>query len=325
MKKIILPVILLSLILLIYLLYKSNENDKDYLLLSGNIEVKEVNLSFKFSGKISELYFEEGASVKKDEILGKIEAKDIEREMELQKEILEEAKIKLSELKKGSREQEIKEAEANLKAREAEMEKAKKDYERAEVLFKNGAISQSKFEEYKKILDLSSSNYERAMEILSLKKEGPREEEILAQEKRINQIEARIKIIEEKLKDAALYSPVDGIVLSKNAEVGEMAGPNLPVYTLGQIDKPYVKVYVKEDKLGLIKIGQKAEVFCDTYPGKIYEGKISYISSKAEFTPKNIQTKEERTKLVFEVKVYVKNDEDKLKPGMPVDVKIKIE
>ncbi|MEJ5166803.1 MAG: efflux RND transporter periplasmic adaptor subunit, partial [Thermoanaerobaculia bacterium] len=182
----------------------------------------------------------------------------------------------------------------------------------------------SRFEEYKKNLDLAISNYERAKEILSLALEGPRKEEILAQEKRINQIETKIKLIEEKIEDTILYSPIDGIVLSKNAEVGERANPNFPVYTIGEIDKPYVKVYVKEDKLGLVKIGQKAEIFCDTYPDKIYGGKVSYISSKAEFTPKNIQTKEERTKLVFEVKIDVKNERDELKPGMPVDVKIKI-
>lgn len=324
MKKILFPFIILILIFAFYFLLENKKNDGEYLELSGNIEVKEVNLSFKIPERIIELNYEEGERVKKNEILGKIYSKELQMELRLQKEILEEAKVKLLELKKGSREQEIKEKEANLKARGAELEKAKKDFERAEVLFKNGAISQSRFEEYKKNLDLSISNYERAKEILSLALEGTRKEEILAQEKRIKQIETKINLIEEKLKDTILYSPIDGIILSKNAEVGEMANPSIPVYTIGEIDKPYVKVYVKEDKLGMIKIGQKAEVFCDTYPNKIYEGKISYISSKAEFTPKNIQTKEERTKLVFEIKIDVKNEEGELKPGMPVDVKIKI-
>lgn len=324
MKKIWLLFFAIFLILIFYFIFKSNEKEEDFLFLSGNIEVREIDLAFKMQGRIIELNFEEGDKVKEGDVLGKIEASEIEKELELQKEVLQEAKIKLQELKKGSREQEIKEAEANLKAREAELEKATKDYQRAEFLFKNGAISQSKFEEYKKILDLANSNYERAKEILSLVKEGPRKEEILAQEKRIKQIEARIKIIEDKLKDTILYSPIEGIVLSKNAEIGEISNPSFPVYTIGEVQKPYVNVYVKEDKLGLVKIGQRAEVLTDTFPNKIYEGKITYISSKAEFTPKNIQTKEERTKLVFEVKVDVKNEGDELKPGMPVDVKILI-
>jgi len=323
MKRFIIFFFILILILVLIFLFNSRKKEKDFLVLSGNIEVKEVNISFKIFGRIVELNFNEGDRVKKDDILAKIEESEILKEMELQKAILEEAKVKLEELKKGSREQEIKKAEANLLLREAEFEKAKKDFERAKNLFENGAISQSKFEDYKKILDVSRANYEREKEALSLAKEGVRKEEIIAQKKRVKQEEAKIKLIEEKLKDTILKSPIDGIILSKNAEIGEIANPNFPIYTIGELDKPYVKVYIKEDKLGLIKLGQKAEVLSDTYPKKTYEGKITYISSKAEFTPKNIQTKEERTKLVFEVKVDVKNEKEELKPGMPVDVKIK--
>ena len=119
-----------------------------------------------------------------------------------------------------------------------------------------------------------------------------------------------------------IYSPVSGVILRKNNEVGETIAAGVPVYTIGDLDNPWVKVYVKEDKLGLVKLGQSAEVKTDTFPDKKYEGKITYISSEAEFTPKNVQTQEERVKLVFGVKVSVKNINDELKPGMPADVKI---
>lgn len=324
MKKFVILIIIIFFGILIYFFARDKENEKDYLLLSGNIEAREVNLSFKVFGKIKELNFEEGERVKEMDTLGKIEAEEIENELELQKEILEEANIKLQELKKGSREQEIKDGEANLNAKEVEMEKAKKDFLRAEFLYKNEAISQSKYEEYKKIMEIAEANYKRALENLNLIKEGPRKEEILQQEKRIKQIETSIKIAEEKLKDTILYSPINGIVLSKNLAVGEISNPSIPVYTIGELDKPYVKVYVKESKIGFLKIGQNAEVYSDSFPDKKYNGKITYISSQAEFTPKNIQTKEERTKLVFEVKVDVLQENEELKPGMPVDVRIKL-
>jgi HlyD family secretion protein len=104
--------------------------------------------------------------------------------------------------------------------------------------------------------------------------------------------------------------------------VGETLAAGAPVFTIGDLENPWIKVYVKEDKLGLVKLGQKAEVRTDSYPKKVYEGTVSYISSEAEFTPKNVQTQEERVKLVFGVKVKVKNENNELKPGMPADVKI---
>ena len=110
--------------------------------------------------------------------------------------------------------------------------------------------------------------------------------------------------------------------MKKNAEIGEIILPAVPVYTIGILEKPWLKVYVKEDKLGLIKLGQRAEINVDSFPNKIYEGRITYISSEAEFTPKNIQTQEERVKLVFGVKINVKNINDELKPGMPADVRL---
>jgi HlyD family secretion protein len=119
-----------------------------------------------------------------------------------------------------------------------------------------------------------------------------------------------------------IYAPVSGVVLRKNVELGETVSPGIPVYTIGDLENPWIKVYVKEDKLGFVKLGQKAKITVDSYPGKVYEGKISYISSEAEFTPKNVQTQEERVKLVFGIKVSVKNINDELKPGMPADARI---
>ncbi|MEW6570488.1 MAG: efflux RND transporter periplasmic adaptor subunit [Nitrospirota bacterium] len=110
--------------------------------------------------------------------------------------------------------------------------------------------------------------------------------------------------------------------MRKTVELGETVAQGIPIYTIGDLENPWVKIYVKEDKIGRLKLGQKAEVTTDSYPGKIYGGTVTYISSEAEFTPKHVQTQEERVKLVFGVEVSVKNVNQELKPGMPADVKI---
>jgi HlyD family secretion protein len=124
--------------------------------------------------------------------------------------------------------------------------------------------------------------------------------------------------------DMNLKTPVQGVVLRKNVEAGETVIAGTPIFTIGDLEHPWVKIYVKEDKLGLVKLGQKGEVRVDTYPGKVFTGRVTYISSEAEFTPKNVQTQEERVKLVFGVKVRVDNPNQELKPGMPADVSIRV-
>ena len=139
---------------------------------------------------------------------------------------------------------------------------------------------------------------------------------------RVRQARAALAAAEDRLGDTVVYAPFSGIILRKNVELGETVGRGIPVYTIGDLASPWIKVYVKEDKLGLVKLGQKAQVTADTYPGKVYNGWVSFISSEAEFTPKNVQTPEERVKLVFGVKVRVENDNNELKPSMPADVRI---
>ena len=127
-----------------------------------------------------------------------------------------------------------------------------------------------------------------------------------------------------RLADTKLYAPVSGVILKKHSEAGETVAAGIPVFRLGDLESPWIKVYVKEDRVGQVKLGQRALVSTDSYRGKTYEGSVSFISSEAEFTPKNVQTQEERVKLVFAVKVKVKNVNDELKPGMPADVRLSV-
>jgi len=141
-------------------------------------------------------------------------------------------------------------------------------------------------------------------------------------EHRVEQARAALNTSGEHFKDTVIYAPVSGVILRKNVEPGETVAQGTPVVTIGDLASPWIKVYVREDRLGLVKLGQKAKITVDTYKDRFYEGTVTYISSEAEFTPKSVQTQEERVKPVFGVKIRVKNEHDELKPGMPADVRI---
>lgn len=302
----------------------NNRHEDDVLAVSGNVEVTEVNIGFKSSGRIVELLSQEGQKIRKGDKLAVLDSAEVQNHVLQNRAFLSEAMIRFEELKAGSRPQELEQASANVRHAEAELIKAKKDFERADSLYKKEVISAQQMDAAKRAYDVAVSQHQKSIEALSLVKEGPRKEAIKAAEQRVRQAEAALKASAERLKDTAVYAPAAGVVLRKNAEAGETVSQGMPVYTIGDLESPWIKVYVKEDKLGFVKLGQKAEIKTDSYKGKVYEGVVTYISSEAEFTPKNVQTQEERVKLVFGVKVSVRNINNELKPGMPADVKISL-
>ncbi len=324
-RKLIILVVIAGLIaggVALYVKLSNQGLDKGVLLLSGNIEVTEVDVGFEIPGRVMELQKEEGDVVEEGETLASLDSAELETLVAQRKAALEEAGVKLRELRRGARPQEIDEARARLKQAAAELEKAKKDFDRADLLYSNGAISAQQMDAARRALEVADARYTEYVKRLSLVEEGPRKEEIEAQESRVRQARAALDAAGEKLKDSVISASVSGVILRKNVEAGETVSTGMPVYTIGDIEKPWVKVYVKEDKLGLVKLGQRANVTVDSYPRKIYKGTVTYISSEAEFTPKNVQTQEERVKLVFGMKVSVENPEGELKPGMPADVRI---
>lgn len=321
-----LPLIILILIVLaagisLYIYYSGKGND-GRLVLSGNIEVTEPNVGFKTAGRIVDLQVDEGDAVKTGQRLAGIDSAEQKSILAQYSASLKEARNKLNELLTGSRKQEIEQAQAIAQQRKADLDKAHRDYERNEVLFGNGAISSQRKDESVRAYKSAKSLYENALATLSLVKEGPRQEEIQIAKHKVEQAMAAVRTQKERLDDTVIYSPIDGVILRKNVELGEIVSPGMAVYTIGDLAHPWVKVYVKEDKLGLVKLGQKARVTVDTFKGKTFDGTVTYISSEAEFTPKNVQTKEERVKLVFGIKVSLDNKAGELKPGMPADVEI---
>jgi HlyD family secretion protein len=309
---------------LVWRVYFKKGADEGTLFLSGNMEVTEVNVGFKLAGRIIKLAVEEGQQVREGDLLARLDNAELASIVSQNRAVLQEAISKAAELKAGSRPQEIEQAKANVRAQEAELARVTKDYERAEILHRNGAISTAQLDAAKSAYEARSGSQRAAAESLSLVREGARKESIEAAESRVAQARAAVRTAEDRLQDTEIHAPIDGIVLKKNVELGETVGQGVSIYTIGDLSRPWIKVYVKEDKIGLIKLGQKARITTDSYPDKVYEGLVSYISSEAEFTPKSVQTQEERVKLVYGVKVRVDNTDQELKPSMPADVRIAV-
>jgi len=269
---------------------------------------------------------------------------------------LRQAEARLQQLLAGSRAQEIQQAKAQAEEARTQHSLAKEDWERAQILYKNDDISTSQRDQYKARFDATQAALKQVEERYSLVLEGPRkedveaaraqveqarasvklseaarlelrrrEEELVTRKAQIEQARAQLAIVESQIADATVMSPINGIVLVKSAEVGEILAAGTTLATLGDLDKPWLRGYIKEQDLGRIKLGNKAKISTDSYPGKAYWGRVSFISSEAEFTPKQIQTPEERVKLVYRIKIEVENPAHELKLNMPADAEIQLE
>lgn len=299
-KIVIIILIILALGTGLYLYHlRNNESKHGLLILSGRIEGRYVNITPRIQGRITNLNKEEGDRVKKGEILCNIESEQI---VARYKALVENLKSSFSS---------IQISEANLLKARALYEKSKRDYERYSNLLKEELVSKSEFDRVK-------MNYEAA------------QAEIEAATKAVAQAKANYEVAQQRLNEARadlnetiIFSPTEGVVLSKPVEVGEVVNPGTVLYVIVDLNKLYVKVYVPEPELGKIKLGLPARIYIDSYPDRFFNGKVTKIYEQAEFTPKNVETKEERVKLVFGVEVSVENPEELLKPGMPADVVIK--
>jgi len=262
----------------------------------------------------------------------------------------EQAKARLDEMLAGSRPQELAAAEAALRRARAEAERARLDAERYEGLFKKQIISAQQYEAACTAHESAAARQREAEEQYKLVREGPRPEQIAqaraawlqAQERfelvrkgprreQIDQARARyeqakqaLAVAETRLGYATLASPLSGLVLAKHVEPGEFVAAGTPIVTVGDLEHPWVRAYIQETDLARVKVGQRVRVTNDTFPGKFYDGRVTFIASQAEFTPKNVQTEKERVKLVYRVKVEIANPHMELKPGMPVDAEIRL-
>lgn len=282
--------------------------------------------------------------------LAELEAGTRPQELEAARAAMEQAQFRLNELEAGSRVQEIAGAEAEVKMLRAEAERAANDAGRFTRLLEEKAIPEQQYESAVTLSKMAAERLEAAEERLRLVREGPRAEQIEQARAALKQVEERFDLSREGprkeqidqarakhavaaalvdqarqvLEDTEIKAPFDGMIMSKAAEAGEFLPPGAPVLSLGDLKHPWVRAYVNETDLGKIRLGQEAEVRCDSWPTRTFKGIITFISDEAEFTPKQVQTTTERVKLVYRIKISLENEDLLLKPGMPADAALEL-
>ena len=326
MKRILLIVIIAVIIggLLYYLLARNKKEGNDFIKVSGNIETTEVNVGFKIPGRIVNLSVQEGDWVDHGKIVAKLDDEDLRHRIELAQATLNSAQAKSSKLLAGSRPEELREAEAVLYQAKSDLENKQAHYERMKPLFERGVIPKETLDNAEAGYKIAKASFQKATENYQLVKEGPRKEDIEDAKAQVEQARASLKLAETQLNYTVLYSPLSGVVLVKSSEMGEVVNPGTSVLTLADLENVWLKAYIPEMDLSKVKWGQEVIVTTDIRPKKEYKGKISFISSQAEFTPKSIQTEKERVTLVYRIKVDIPNPDRELKPGMPADGKIQL-
>jgi HlyD family secretion protein len=391
MKRFVLPTLILVAVASIagYYIYQHlHPANTNTLSVSGNLELTQVDISFKVPGKLIELNVDEGVYVKKGMIIARIDKDQVqqqrtrdqaslagtesqyeqtltsvqwqrqtlESDIALRKAEIRAAQAQLDQFLAGSRPQEIQQSRAAVADAKAQHDQAQADWDRAQDLFKNDDISKQQYDQYRMRLDSSSAVLRQSDERLALVVEGPRKEDIeaaraqvaradaalrasqanelelkrreqdvLAHQADVSRARAQLAMTDTQINDTVVIAPCDGVVLVKSAEVGEVLAAGTTVVTIGDIDHPWLRAYINETDLGRLKHGQTATLTTDSFPGKSYPGRISFIASEAEFTPKQIQTHEERVKLVYRIKIDVDNRSHELKSNMPVDAEIQLQ
>jgi HlyD family secretion protein len=353
---------------------------------SGRIEVTEVNVSSKVTGRIAVLHVDEGADVKRGDPLATLAGEELEAQLRQARATLQSTEAKLGQarialrvepitvqsqirqaqeslraaeerlqmLTTGSRLQEIEEGRANVNQTLARQEIARVTRDRFRGLLADGAISRQDFDRTETDLQAADAATRAARERLSLLEEGARAEDVrMAQADRaraaaaldgaraaaanvdirqqevrvaeaaVREARANVERLEIQVAELRVVAPLDATVLTKAAEPGEVIAANKPILLLGDLDHPWIKVYVPETALGKVRLDDAARIFVDSFPGQPFQGHVTWISDQAEFTPKNIQTAEERVNLVYAVKISIRNAQRRLKAGMPADAELR--
>jgi HlyD family secretion protein len=293
---------------------------------SGSVEATEAALGFQVPGRIEWVRPHEGDRVRTGDTLAALDRAELTARLAQTRAQAAAARALLAELEAGSRREELAQAREAAQAAADRYADAERDHQRVQRLFQGGAVSQEALDKAKLALDVAESQRDQADQQLQLVQSGPRKERIAAQRAVVAQADAAVRQAEATLNNAVIAAPFDGVISVRDREPGETVGAGAPVLTELNLGDRWVRIYISEDRIGAVKLGQAATISADTYPGKTYAGSVSFIASEAEFTPRNVQTTEERVKLVYAVKVRVTGDPtNDLKPGMPADVRLDVE
>lgn len=317
-----LPIVLLLIVIVVtsFVLLRRGRNSGPFQG-SGTVEATEAELGFTVAGRIDAVSVEEGDTVAAGAELARLDQSELSARRDQADATARAADASLLELRRGSRPEEIRQAEAAARAATEQANTAEKDATRARELRKQQVLSEAELDQAEAALAAARAREVEAREALRLVRQGPRRERIEAAQANAAAASATVRSIEATLANTVIRAPFPGVITVRHHHPGEIIQAGATVLSLLDRSDRWVKVYVPETRIGSVHVGQSAHITTDTFPGKRYAGRVSYVASEAEFTPKTVQTREERVKLVYAVKVRIEGDPSyELKPGMPADV-----
>ena len=299
-----------------YVLHRSS----DRLVLYGNVDIREVAMAFRQGGRIQAMHFEEGDRVEKGALLAELDQVPFRESLDQAEADFREAAANYDKFKNGYRKQEIAQAEEWVRQIEASLRYADSELGRQHQAVGSGATTRQTLDQASTTKDSTQAQLLAARQDLSLKREGSRQEDIAASAAHLDSARARLALAQTAFEDTRLIAPQASIIQSKILEPGSMVSQSSPVYTLSLKDPVYVRAYLSERQLAQAVPGTEVEVTHDA-SNKVYHGTIGFVSPKAEFTPKTVETTDLRTDLVYRVRITVKDPDDGLRQGMPVTIK----
>jgi len=306
---------------------KQQGASSDALTLHGNVDIRQVSLAFDGSDRVAEMRVEEGDRVQAGQVLAVLDTRTTALQLAqatAQTRVLEQA---LLALRRGSRPQEIAHASAQVDAAQAEVQRSLAQLQRLQNTAQQTggrAVSAQDLDNARSQLLVAQAQLDAVQQTQKLTKLGPREEDIARADAQLQAAKAEQALLQHRVDQAELRAPQSGIIRARLLEPGDMASPQRAAYTIALTNPKWVRAYVTEVDLGRVRQGMTANVNVDSNPGRAIPGRIGFISSVAEFTPKTVQTEELRTSLVYEVRILVDDAADTLRLGMPATVHIEL-
>ena len=296
--------------------------DPSLLTASGHVEATDVRLATKVAGRLQDFGLQEGDTVKPGQEIAHIDTTDVGLALAQARAERQQAAAELQLRLAGSRKEDVGAGAAQVSQAEADLAGAQKDLDRMQGLLDRGSGTPKARDDARTRRDVAAARLKGAREGLARLKNGSRPEEIEAARARVAVSDARIAQLDQQRTDATIVSPTAGVVTEKIAEAGELLQAGSPLCVVTDLADAWLTVYIGEPDLGRIRIGQEAEVVTDD--GQTRKGRITFVASKAEFTPRNVQTRDERVKLVYKVKVGLDNRDGLFKPGMPAEARFHV-
>jgi HlyD family secretion protein len=290
------------------------------LALHGNIDLREVDVPFNATERVAEVLVQEGDRVHAGQVLARLDTRRLVPQVAQAEAQTASQREVVARLRHGNRPEEIAETRANVESAAADATNARDRYQRLLSLVANHVVSQQDVDNAKANVDVAEAKLVASQKALALEVAGPRQEDVAQAEDQLRANAAALALLRQELSDATLVAPSAGVVRSRLVEPGEMSSPQKPVLSLAITDPKWVRAYLSETDLGKVHPGMDASVAVDAFPGQSFKGWVGFISSIAEFTPKEVQTDALRPSLVYEVRVFVRDTADALRLGMPATV-----